>query len=206
MPWKFTQLKGGNFQAAALRGLKQLSGAIVAHWYDIIFELIDMRSFSNLWYWIALAVMWSSTSHWVLGVPWDMVARARRHENPDNIRDMQEMLRINCDRIEFIIRKSGVVLAGVLFFILTVLLMLGFVYNNEFSQAVFFMVMPMSFVLGLSVKAARVIKQQQLKGEALYRKLYIHRLIVQMIGTFAILATAMWGMFQNLNSYAFGTF
>ncbi len=35
-------------------------------------------SFSNLWYWIALAVMWSSTSHWVLGVPYDMIQRARR--------------------------------------------------------------------------------------------------------------------------------
>ncbi len=44
----------------------------------LIFDLIDMRSFSNLWYWIALAVTWSSTSHWVLGVPFDMVLRARR--------------------------------------------------------------------------------------------------------------------------------
>ena len=43
-----------------------------------IFEVIDMRSFSNLWYWIMLAVIWSSTSHWVLGVPHDMFIRARR--------------------------------------------------------------------------------------------------------------------------------
>ena len=35
-----------------------------------------MRSFSNLWYWIALAVLWSTVSHWVLGVPFDMVQRA----------------------------------------------------------------------------------------------------------------------------------
>ncbi len=27
-------------------------------WYATVFELIDMRSFSNLWYWIALAVVW----------------------------------------------------------------------------------------------------------------------------------------------------
>ncbi|MEC7258626.1 MAG: component of SufBCD complex, partial [Pseudomonadota bacterium] len=48
-------------------------------WYSSIFELIDMRSFSNLWFWIALAVTWSTTSHWVLGVPFDMVNRARRN-------------------------------------------------------------------------------------------------------------------------------
>ena len=178
----------------------------MAHWYDIVFELIDMRSFSNLWYWIALAVMWSSTSHWVLGVPWDMVARAWRYENPDNIRDMEEMLRINCDRIEFIIRKSGLILSGVIFFILTVLLMLGFVYNNEFSQAIFFMILPMSLVLLLSVKAAKTIKQQQLHGAVLYKKLYMHRLILQMLGAFSIFLTAMWGMYQNLSSNAFGLF
>ena len=45
-----------------------------------VFELIDMRSFSNLWFWIALAVLWSSVSHWVLGVPWDMVMRARKDD------------------------------------------------------------------------------------------------------------------------------
>ncbi|MEM9756043.1 MAG: component of SufBCD complex, partial [Pseudomonadota bacterium] len=32
-------------------------------------DVIDLRSFSNLWYWIVLAVFWSSASHWGLGVP-----------------------------------------------------------------------------------------------------------------------------------------
>ena len=35
-------------------------------WYQTVLELIDMRSFSSLWYWIGLAVLWSSASHWVL--------------------------------------------------------------------------------------------------------------------------------------------
>ena len=47
-------------------------------WYDTVFEVIDMRSFSNLWYWIGLAVLWSSVSHWVLGVPYDSILRAKR--------------------------------------------------------------------------------------------------------------------------------
>ena len=45
---------------------------------DTLVELIDMRSFSNLWFWIALAVVWSSASHWILGVPIDLVYRAGR--------------------------------------------------------------------------------------------------------------------------------
>ena len=44
-----------------------------------LLDVIDFRSFSNLWFWIVLAVAWSTASHWVLGIPFDMVMRARRH-------------------------------------------------------------------------------------------------------------------------------
>jgi hypothetical protein len=178
----------------------------VTNWYDIVFELIDMRSFSNLWYWIALAVMWSSTSHWVLGVPWDMVTRARRYKNPIDVSDLEDMLRINCNRIERITGKFGLVLVAMAFFILTMLFLLGFVYKNEFSQAVFLMAFPMSIIVLLSVKAAKVLKSKPLQGDALYKKFYTLRLYFQMIGMFSIFVTAMWGMLQNLTSYAFYSF
>jgi hypothetical protein len=44
---------------------------------DLVTEVIDLRSFSNLWYWIVLAILWSSLSHWTLGVPYHIVTRAR---------------------------------------------------------------------------------------------------------------------------------
>ena len=43
------------------------------------FEVIDIRSFSNLWFWMVLAVMWSSASHRVIGIPYDMIQNAKRH-------------------------------------------------------------------------------------------------------------------------------
>jgi hypothetical protein len=48
---------------------------------DLVTEVIDLRSFSNLWYWIVLAILWSSLSHWTLGVPYHIVTRARRAMN-----------------------------------------------------------------------------------------------------------------------------
>ena len=36
-------------------------------WYLTLFEVIDMRSFSNLWFWIALAVPTSVWFIWWLG-------------------------------------------------------------------------------------------------------------------------------------------
>lgn len=45
---------------------------------NTIFDLIDRGSFSSLWYWLALATGWSLVTWWGIGVPFDMVARARR--------------------------------------------------------------------------------------------------------------------------------
>ena len=67
-------------------------------WLQIIFEVIDMRSFSNLWYWIALAVVWSTTSHWVLGVPYDMILRARR-KGGQAMTDLEDIVRVNVNRL-----------------------------------------------------------------------------------------------------------
>ena len=81
-------------------------------WYSAVFELIDMRSFSNLWYWIALAVVWSTTSHWVIGVPFDMLQRAARHGGQAEA-DLEAMVRINCNRVLYIAGVSGLWLVGI---------------------------------------------------------------------------------------------
>ena len=105
-------------------------------WYTSIFELIDMRSFSNLWFWIALAVTWSTASHWVLGVPFDMVQRARRHGAQPEA-DLVDIARVNVNRLLYIGRVSGLWILGVACFLLTTLATLGFWYEIEFAQALF---------------------------------------------------------------------
>ena len=159
-----------------------------------------MRSFSNLWFWIALAVLWSSTSHWVLGVPWDMVLRARKKDaDAQSVIDLHDLVRINTNRILFIVRESGLLLAGFVSFILTFLGLTGFVYGKEISQALFLLGFPMTLVGGLSFLTARRIKRDGSENAALYKRLYRHRLMTQVIGMVAIFITAIWGMLQNLN-------
>lgn len=173
-------------------------------WYESIFELIDMRSFSNLWFWIMLAVVWSSTSHWVLGVPWDMVLRARKGRDESSVNDLEAMVRINTGRILYIARESGLLLSGFMSFVLTVLCLLGFVYGNEFSQAVFLLLFPLSIVGLLSLASAHVIRRDGLSGEALFKAMHRHRLMTQVVGMISIFVTAMWGMLQNLTTGALG--
>jgi len=167
-------------------------------WYETIFEFIDMRSFSNLWFWIALAVMWSTASHWVLGVPHDMVLRARRSGGQTQT-DMEMLVRINSDRMLYIGRQAGLWLVGIVSLLMSGLLLLGFVYDVEFAQAVFCLAAPMTLVGALSLRTAHRIEVQQPQGAALHRTLMRHRTVTQGIGMVSIFGTAMWGMYQNLS-------
>lgn len=165
---------------------------------DTILDVIDLRSFSNLWYWIVLAVTWSSASHWVLGVPFDMVARARR-QGGQAVVDLEDLLRINVSRLLSIARTSGLWLLGVAAFVLTGLLVLAFWYDVEFAQAAVLIALPMMVVGAMSLAAARRIEAEGPEGEALVRALTRHRLWTQVIGMAAIFVTAMFGMYQNLS-------
>ncbi|MGB7260563.1 MAG: component of SufBCD complex [Albidovulum sp.] len=168
------------------------------NWTNLIFDLIDLRSFSNLWYWIALAVTWSTASHWVLGIPYDMVLRARRNGGQAEA-DLHEIARINIGRILYISREAGLILVTFAAFFLTALAILGFWYRVEFCQAVFLIVMPLSIVGFLSLSTASRIYEDGDTGEALRRRLAVHRITVQVIGMISIFITAFWGMLQNFS-------
>lgn len=184
--------------AERARSAANRDGTAHLDWYTSIFELIDMRSFSNLWFWIALAVVWSTASHWVLGVPFDMVHRARRQGGQAET-DLVDITRVNVNRLLFIGRVSGLWILGFACFLLTMLALLGFWYGVEFAQALFLLAFPMSLVGLLSLSTARQIEAEGSEGELLYRRLARHRLKTQLIGTVSIFVTALWGMYQNLH-------
>ncbi|MBT8413552.1 MAG: component of SufBCD complex [Boseongicola sp.] len=167
-------------------------------WYDTVFEVIDMRSFSNLWYWIALAVLWSSVSHWVLGVPFDMIMRARREKEGEAMDDLQDLVRVNVNRILYIAEVSG---SWVFLFssaAVTALGLMAIVYDVEFAQAVLLLVGPLGILALLSFRTSRIIRETGVQEAELIRKLMRHRFATQMIGVLSIFVTAMFGMYQNL--------
>lgn len=171
-------------------------------WYGTVFEVIDLRSFSNLWFWIMLAVLWSSTSHWVLGVPYDMVARARR-SGGQAAQDLEDLARINTNRLLFIAEESGLWIVAIGSAFLTAMAILGFFYWLEWAQAVFLLALPMTFVGLLSLFSARKIQAGENGGEALWRRLRIQRMLTQFIGMVSIFVTALWGMYMNLTVMVF---
>ncbi len=165
--------------------------------YATLFEVLDTRSFSNMWYWIGLAILWSTASHFVLGVPFDLALKAKR-QGGERMQDLEDMVRINTGRLLNIAEVSGLMLTALAATVITLLGVTGFFYGVEFSQAVFLMLFPMSFVGVLNIRTAHNITTHAPKGEALISVLRRHRFLVQLIGMVSIFVTAMWGMYQNI--------
>ncbi|MFO6465640.1 component of SufBCD complex [Jannaschia sp. KMU-145] len=164
-------------------------------------EVIDFRSFSNLWFWIALAVLWSTASHWVVGVPFDMVRRAARgHEA--SLRDMHALANIQSRRLLFIADATGLISTAFTFFAISSLALLGFLYRIEFAQALLLLFLPMMVVGWLSLMTAR--KVAGLDAIDLGNLLAAHRRKVQFVGVISIFVTSMWGMWTNLNQSVLG--
>jgi hypothetical protein len=165
---------------------------------DTVFQIIDMRSFSNLWFWIVLAVLWSSTSYWVLGVPYDMIQQARR-EGGAVQRDLEDLVRINTSRLLMMVDRSGVIGVALLCFWGTGVALLAFYYDVEFAQALFLLLAPLTLVVWQSIRASRRIAAGGMDAEALHRALIRHRRVTQVIGMLSISVTALYGTWQNVN-------
>jgi hypothetical protein len=163
---------------------------------DTVFEVIDMRSFSNLWYWIVLAVLWSSVSYWVLGVPYDLIQQARR-EGGQIQEDLQDLVRINTTRLLMMVERSGAIGVALLCFWVTGLGLMAFLYDVEFAQAIFLLLVPLSLVVWQSVRVSRRLVGSAVDPDALHRTLMRHRRVTQVIGMLSICVTAIYGMWQN---------
>ncbi len=172
-------------------------------WYQTIFDLIDMRSFSSLWYWIVVAVTWSMSSHWIIGVPYDMLTRARRHGGKA-AEDLDMLAHIYAGRLSEIGGHAGLALVGFASFVVATLATLGFGYDVELAQAVLCLFLPMCLVVALSIRTARRIQGLGETGPELWRRLTMHRFTVQGIGILSLFVTGMYGMWHNLQLSVFG--
>lgn len=172
-------------------------------WYETIFEVIDMRSFSNLWFWLALAVMWSTVSHFVVGVPHDLIRRAER-EGGVALADAEALALIYTRRVLYIARQGGIFLVAFASFVTTGLLLLAVFYAVEFAQAVLCLLIPLQLIGFLTLRICRIIERDGLEGLPLMARLRRHRTMIQVIGMFALFFTSLFGMYQNLTLGVFG--
>ncbi len=171
------------------------AGGAQLDFFDLVSDVISLRSFSSLWYWITLAVMWSSLSHWVLGIPYHIIQSARRGDAASQ-RDLAQLVDINCRRLLEFAKVSGVVMVGMSGFVVSTLIVLGWGYDIEFAQAVTLLLVPLVLVAALSVRTAQRLDASGYAEPE--QALRMHRRVVQILAIMSIFATSFWGMFVNV--------
>ena len=151
-------------------------------------------------------MFWSSVSHWVLGVPYDSIMRAKRGKPEEAMADLHDHVRVNINRILYIAEVSGGWIALFGSALITALTLVGFVYGVQFAQAVLLLGGPLVILGFLTLRTARKIRRAGLREAELIKCLLRHRFITQGIGVLAIFVTAMYGMWVNLYVGPFGGF
>jgi hypothetical protein len=165
-----------------------------------LFDLVELRSFSSIWYWIVLAVFWARVSHAALGVPADLVRRARTGDDQAR-RDVELLLRLRSRRrLDDDFRVATFRVAAV-FCLLTVLVGLGIIYGSELAQAILLIAAPYVLVGWLDGRLMR--KLPALDTTQSVEALAAHRAWVQGIALCAVFVTAVWGTYHNLAVFRF---
>ncbi len=120
-----------------------------------LFDLLGSRSFTSLWYWLAFAGIWSAVTRNSLGIPAEVVLRARRGEDWQTLHDWL-VLALPHWRVGPV---AGAVLTALCCFMLTVLASLGFSHQMEAAQALFLLAAPLLLLLALRVRLALGLAQ-----------------------------------------------
>lgn len=158
-----------------------------------VLELLNLHTFSSVWYWIAVGVTWSVVSHRPMGVPYDMVWRASQRGG-----EAQETLdvvaRALARRQAAAMDRAGAAIVGIASAVLSALLLLAVAYRLELAQGALLLAVPLSLVAGFGHATARAID----RGGEPVRHLRRLRLATNAIGVIALSVTAFWGMYVNL--------
>ncbi|MFU8823823.1 hypothetical protein [Yoonia sp.] len=165
---------------------------------EVIFTLIETRTFSNIWYWMAVGVTWATVSHWIIGVPFDMIFSARKHGGQAML-DLDRITDINVRRLMQVAGTPGLVVIAMGAFFITSAAMLGFGYGLELAQGLFCLAFPLVIVGALTWRTTQRLAIHPVEGEALVKALLRLRFWIQVVAMTAIFFTAIYGMYTNLS-------
>ncbi|CAM3116857.1 hypothetical protein PANO111632_04120 [Paracoccus nototheniae] len=181
--------------------------------FDSLIGLLDSRSFSTIWYWLALVGMWSTTGRSVLGVPSEVLARAKATqaagEGPGAaVITLLDWLSLVLPRWRLGPRE-GAVFLGVTSFLMTSLIVLGFVFWLEMAQALVLLLAPFWVLFWMRVRLARRLSPlieaaQDARSplpevaQGVVRAMTWHRRWVTLLSMISVALAALWGALWSL--------
>jgi hypothetical protein len=153
-----------------------------------LFQTFAAASFQSIWYWVLHVVVWTLACYRTLGVPHDMLLRARRV--PEAAAKVDILARLSSERIGGIHDRYGVPIAAAAGFALAGLAALGFSTGIEAAQAGFALLMPFIVVSYSKLRLALAIRRRGIAGTELVLALARRRVWHQFIAVMAMLAAA----------------
>lgn len=176
--------------------------------FDGVISFLNSRSFGTIWFWLALLGMWSAAGRNVLGVPVEVLTRARRAQAADEpghaaVITLLDWLSLTLPRWHLEAREGALFLA-VTAFLMTSLAIMGFGYGLEMAQALTLLLLPFAVLfwlrVGLARRLALLLRDEpgdprpvpEIGSEAV-RLMVRHRRIFTALSIFAVSATALWG-------------
>lgn len=165
-----------------------------------LFQLIDLRSFSTIWYWLMLGAVWTRVLHAPMGVPAEMVLRARRGQ-PAALSDLTALSGIRVRQEREAAAWNVWRVAG-WSFVLSALAVAGYGYAVEVAQAGFLLLAPFALVRLIVGRCAARLDRERPEGAALVAAHLRLRRQVRLVVLPAVFLAAIWGMAHNIVSHS----
>lgn len=153
-------------------------------------RLIASASFDSVWYWVLQVVVWTLVCYRTLGVPHDMLIRARRE--PAVAERVALLAGLSAERLGGIYDLAGAAFAAVAGFVLAALAALGFLSGLEGAQAAFVLLLPLAVIAYSKVRLALFVRGRKMARPRLVlilaRRRFWHQAIavVAMLGAVAV--------------------
>ncbi|WP_234853406.1 MULTISPECIES: hypothetical protein [Paracoccus] len=181
--------------------------------FDSLIGFLDSRSFGTVWYWLVVIGTWSLTGRGVIGVPVEILGRARtaiqagESESPV-VLHLLDWLSLVLPRWRLGARE-GAVFLGATGFALTSLAIMGLGYGLELALAGFLLLFPFAILFWMRVALARRLVPlldaaeqgaqpvPAIAAEAV-RRMVIHRRLVTVLSMAAVAVTALLGALWSL--------
>jgi hypothetical protein len=153
-----------------------------------VFQTFAAASFQSIWYWVLHVVVWTLACYRTLGVPHDLLLRARRV--PEVSARVDTLAQLTSERVGGIYDALGVPIAAGLGFLLAGLFALGFGTGIETAQAAFAIVLPLVVINYSKLRLALAVRRHGIAGPRLVLALARRRVWHQLIAVVAILGAA----------------
>lgn len=158
---------------------------------DVVRNYMEFDSFASVWYWIFMALAWTSRTHWTIGVPFDAIIRADRRGAPWE-EHVDVIAHAMAARFHLFVHRRGALIVGVTMFALTAVGSAALLLGNQFAQAVFALALPMLIAEVGDVRLALRIHEEGLSGYHLRRALIWRRFLNQATGLLSIIMASVF--------------